>query len=150
MKAVLALVFVGFIVALFVWLPSSDEPRQSDIDGMHRQAAITDARIALIDSKEGCVSMADGKYSKAVTESMNYVGLKPDFQRIFQEGDESSPDAPSDEQRGDLRAQFDSLGHAGLVLLMCLRHLDDRGIAPLEDSVPTVANRIFENGPATE
>jgi hypothetical protein len=142
MKAAVLVVLVGLSVALFAWFPNKENPGQPNIDSMHRQAAVTDARIALAGSQAECIALADVEYGKAVTESLNYVGLKPDYQRVLQDGSGSQPETPSDSQREDLRAEFDSMGHAGLVLLMCLRHLDDEGIVPLGESVPTVAERL--------
>ncbi|SFI14332.1 hypothetical protein [Modicisalibacter xianhensis] len=147
MKAAVLLLLVGLAVALLAWFPETEDQARSDIDSMHRHAAITDARIALANSQAQCMALADGQFGKEVTESLNYVGLKPDYQRVFQEGggqdtSETPPNTPSDSQRKDLRAEFDSLGHAGLVLIMCLRHLDDEGIVPLGKSVPAVADRL--------
>jgi hypothetical protein len=142
MKAAVLLVVVGLVVALLAWFPSTGDPEQTNIDSMHRYAAITDAQIALAGSQAECITLAEGEFGKAVTESLNYVGLKPDFQRVFQEGSGNQPETPTDSQREDLRAEFDSMGHAGLVLLMCLRHLDDEGVVPLGESVPTVAERL--------
>lgn len=142
MKAAVLLVLAGLVVALLVWFPGNEGPERTNIDSMHRQAAITDARVALARSQAECITLAEGKFGKAVTESLNYVGLKPDYQRVFQDGSGSQPETPSDSQREDLRAEFDSMGHAGLVLLMCLRHLDDEGVVPLGESVPTVAERL--------
>ena len=144
MKAAGLLILLGIVVALLFWFPSNEETEQPNIDSMQRQAAIIDARIALAGSQTECIAMVNGEYGKAATESLNYVGLKPDYQRVLQEGSGDQPETPSDNQRDDLRAEFDSMGHAGLVLLMCLRHLDDKGIVPLGESVPAVAERLSQ------
>lgn len=150
MKAFVGLVVVGLIVALFVGFSFTEEPQPTVIDSAQRQAAVADARIALASTQEECISLADDTFGQSVTEAVNYFGLKPDFQRVFREDGESRPGTPSNRQREDLRSQFDSLGHAGLALLMCLRYLDDRGIVSLGESVPAVAEQLEQSGEVDE
>ncbi len=146
MKILLPLVSVAIAVTLYFSVGGPSDPRQVEVDSMERKAAIVDARIAMATSEQACFALAADEHGKAATTAMNYIGLKPDFQRIFAEGIDNGQPAPSDQDKVDLRTQFDALGHQGLVLLMCLRHLDDQGIVALDDSVPAAAQRIFSSG----